>query len=64
MANFSYALSSLIYTQSHISTDVVSRKEGMLKIFNGMRTFVDSKSVVEAGCSLLSNLCFSNKESK
>lgn len=36
----------------------------MIKLMNSYRQFATTKSVVEAGCSLLSNICYSNKETK
>lgn len=36
----------------------------MLKLLSAYNKFFEHKSVVEAGCSLMSNLCYSNKESK
>lgn len=60
-ANLSYALSSLVYTQNHIAIEVASRKPEMIKLLNSYRQFGTVKSVVESGCSLLSNICYSNK---
>lgn len=60
-ANLSYALSSLVYTQNHIAIEVCSRKNEMLKLLAAYRHFATVKSVVESGCSLLSNICYSNK---
>ena len=65
IANLSYALSSIVYTQNHISIDVVSKKEEMRIVLNAYQAyFSEMKIVVEAGCSLISNLCYSNKECK
>lgn len=64
VANFSYALSSLVYTQNHIAVDVCSKRTEMLRLLGAYSEFCTVKPVVEAGCSLLSNLCYSNKETK
>lgn len=65
VANISYALSSLVYTQNHIAIDVVQKKQEILKLFDAYKNhFARHKIVVESGCSLISNLCYSNKECK
>lgn len=61
VANISYALSSLCYTQNHIAIEIVKRKEEMLVLLSAYDEFCREKMVVESGCSLLSNICYSNK---
>ncbi len=36
----------------------------MIKLMESYRVFATKKPVVESGCSLLSNICYSNKETK
>ena len=46
VAHLSYALSSLVYTQNHISIEVVSRKAEMLKLLEAYKEFNQTKTVV------------------
>lgn len=64
IANLSYAISSLVYAQNQVSVEVSSKKPEMLALLNAYRKFSKNKSVIESGCSMLSNVCFSNKESR
>lgn len=36
----------------------------MMKLMESYRIFATKKPVVESGCSLLSNICYANKETK
>lgn len=60
IANLSYALSSLVYTQNQIALEVVKMREELLRLLAAYKHFSNVKIVVESGCSLISNLCYSN----
>lgn len=46
VANFSYALSSLCYTQNHIAIDIVKNKPGMLTLLAAYNKFNREKIVI------------------